>query len=89
MAATLAAVDEVVDLSHIYQAIDPGAHRYRLRSMVAYYSAHYQAFVSMPDLNAWVLLDDAVVSRVGSWAEVVHKCEAGRIQPSVLFFTAA
>jgi len=26
---------------------------------------------------------------VGSWADVKQKCEAGRIQPSVLFYEAA
>ena len=38
------------------------------------------------DLGAWLMFDDAAVSRVGAWADVQRKCEAGRIQPSVLFY---
>ena len=89
IAATLRQVQEGLDLAALYGGLDPGAHHYRLRSMVAYYGAHYQAFVFMPDLQRWVLLDDAAVSSVGGWGDVVRKCEAGRIQPSVLFYEAA
>jgi len=32
------------------------------------------------------MFDDAVVTKAGGWEEVVAKCEAGRIQPSVLFY---
>ena len=35
------------------------------------------------------MFDDASASAVGSWAEVRARCEAGRIQPSVLFYEAA
>jgi hypothetical protein len=34
------------------------------------------------------MFDDARVTRVGAWADVRCKCEAGRIQPSVLFYEA-
>ena len=61
---------------------------YRLRSMVCYYGAHYQAFVRQPDSGAWLLLDDATISDVGSWDLVRSKCEKGHIQPAVLFFEA-
>ena len=66
-------------------------HRYRLRSMACYYGSHYSAFVLMP-LPAglrWVMFDDESVSLVGGWQDVIVKCEAGRIQPSVLFYEQA
>ena len=89
ISATLAAVEDSLDLGELYRGLEPGAHRYRLCSMVAYYGAHYQAFVFVPDLQRWLLFDDAAVSSVGGWGDVVRKCEAGRIQPSVLFYEAA
>ena len=75
-----------VDLHAVYRGVNPGQHVYRLRSLVCYYGAHYFAFVLLPELGAWVMFDDTRVSRVGSWADVRRKCEAGRIQPSVLFY---
>ena len=78
-----------VDLGEVYQGVERGAHRYRLRSMVCYYGQHYQALVLVPDAGGWLMFDDTRVSRVGAWADVRRKCEAGRIQPSVLFYEAA
>ena len=78
-----------VDLGEVYQGAERGAHRYRLSSMVCYYGQHYQALVLVPDAGGWLMFDDMHVSRVGSWADVRRKCEAGRIQPSVLFYEAA
>ena len=65
-----------------------GTLRYRLRSMVCYYGQHYQALVLVPEAGGWLMFDDTRVARVGGWAEVLRKCEAGRIQPSVLFYEA-
>ena len=59
---------------------------YRLRAMVCYYGQHYSAFVLAPETGGWLLFDDASVSRVGGWPDVLVKCQAGRIQPSVLFY---
>lgn len=75
-----------MDLAEFYEGVHPGAVIYRLRSMVCYYGAHYSAFVWADDLAAWLMFDDAHVSRVGSWTDVQRKCEVGRIQPSVLFY---
>ena len=47
---------------------------------------YYQALLLLPDTKRWTLVDDASVSDVGSWAAVRHKCQLGRIQPSMLFF---
>ena len=54
--------------------------------MVCYYGEHYQALILLPATESWMLFDDASVSHVGSWADVRRKCQAGRIQPSMLFF---
>ncbi|KAL4433796.1 hypothetical protein ABPG75_000237 [Micractinium tetrahymenae] len=89
IAATLAAIDEEVDLGEVYQGAEPGAHRYRLRSMVCYYGQHYQALVLVPEAGGWLMFDDTRVARVGGWEAVRRKCEAGRIQPSMLFYEAA
>jgi len=77
-----------VDLGEVYQGAERGAHRYRLRSMVCYYGQHYQALVLVPEAGGWLMFDDTRVTRVGAWADVRRKCEAGRIQPSVLFYEA-
>ena len=72
----------------LLQGLPHSQHRYRLRSMVCYYGSHYSALVLLPALGGerWVLFDDARVSTVGSWADVLQKCEVGRIQPALLFF---
>ena len=77
-----------VNLADFYEGVPPGTPHYVLRSVVCYYGAHYSAFVWAADSRAWLLFDDTRVSRVGSWADVRRKCEAGRIQPSVLFYEA-
>ena len=67
-----------------------GPVRYRLRSMACYYGRHYFACVLLPGAKQqprWVLVDDARLSVVGSWAEMLRKCEEGRIQPSVLLYS--
>ncbi|BDA44359.1 probable inactive ubiquitin carboxyl-terminal hydrolase 54 at C-terminar half [Coccomyxa sp. Obi] len=79
---TLSAVHEEVDLAHIYKAQE--SRLYRLRSMVCYYGAHYHAFVHTE--GRWIMFDDANTSVVGDWNAVLHKCQLGKIQPSVLFF---
>lgn len=78
-----------VDLHAVYRGPVPGQYVYRLRSMVCYYGAHYFAFVLLPDTDRWVMFDDTRVSGLGTWGEVRRKCEAGRIQPSVLFYESA
>ncbi|GAB4821097.1 hypothetical protein N2152v2_008143 [Parachlorella kessleri] len=92
IAATLAALDERVDLAALYEGLLPGQHVYRLRSLVCHAGGPQRcccAFVLLPELGVWVLLEGGgKASRVGSWAELRRKCEAGRIQPSVLFYEA-
>ena len=70
----------------VFLGIGAGVHLYQLRSMVCYYGEHYQALILLPATQRWVLFDDAHVNPVGTWADVRRKCQAGRIQPSMLFF---
>ena len=70
----------------MYQGLEEGTAVYRLSSMVCFTSKHYMALVQRPDTGAWLLLEDAEVSHIGSWAEVRSKCEERRLQPNVLFF---
>ncbi len=79
-----------VDVGEVYSGLPRGQHRYALRSMVCYYGAHYEALVLVPEAGGacWLKFDDKSVSRVGDWQAVRRKCEAGRIQPSVLFYEA-
>ncbi|KAK9808880.1 hypothetical protein WJX72_005660 [[Myrmecia] bisecta] len=86
--ATLQTIQEVVDLSTVYAGLPPTAYLYRLHSMVCYYGAHYHAFVQSSKSGQWLMFDDATINVVGSWKDVVSKCQLGKIQPSVLFFTA-
>ena len=76
-----------IDLHEVYGS-EEARHRYRLRSMVCYYGSHYQALVlvPLPGGSSWLLFDDEAVSLIGGWQDVIVKCEAGRIQPSVLFY---
>lgn len=63
--------------------------------MVAFYTIYavwsvttvnsYIAFVLMSN-SLWYMFDDAHILCVGLWADVVNRCELGRIQASVLFF---
>ena len=78
-----------IDLRNVYRGVPPDTPPYRLRSMVAYYGQHYMALVRLPELGGrWAMFDDSSVTAVGGWAEVRQRCEAGRVQPSVLFYEA-
>lgn len=44
---------------------------------VAYYGAHYAAFVCSSDQRVWRYVDDASVRVVGSWQDVKAQCERG------------
>lgn len=75
----------------MYEGLLPGAHVYRLRSLVCYYGAHHQAFVLVPEAGSagsWVMVDGARATRIGTWADVRRKCVSGRIMPTLLFFEA-
>ncbi len=73
---------QAVNLGAIYCGL--GEQRYRLKSMVCFYGAHYHAFVW--NAGRWFTFDDSEITAVGSWRAVVKKCGLGRIQPAVLLF---
>ncbi len=76
-----------MDIGQVFLGLEEGQFAYALTSMVCFYGAHYFAFVWSAAADAWLLFDDAHISRVGGWDAVTGKCFLGRIQPSVLFFT--
>ena len=76
-----------LDLRAVYAGEGAPA-RYRLRSLACFHGHHYSAFVLPEGGEGWVLLDDAQVRAVGDWAQVLSECEAGNLQPSVLFFAS-
>lgn len=69
-----------------WMCLQVGDTTFKLTSAVAYYGQHYMAFVFNTKLNTWLMFDDASVSAVGTWQDVINKCQAGRIQPGVLFY---
>lgn len=93
IAGTLALVDTLLDPKQIFAGGNcPGNMPiYALHGMFCYYGQHYFAFINRgpiaPDMeDEWVMFDDATVLTVGNWGQVIAKCRAGRIQPSVLFY---
>lgn len=85
---TLDVVDTEVTLDDLYDSSASRGDRgsYRLHSMFCYYGQHYHAFIHKEEVQKWVMFDDAQVSSVGTWQDVIQKCTAGRIQPLVLFY---
>ena len=67
-----------LDLAALYPNAEPGAHVYRLRSLVCCSGAHHQAFVLVPELKRWLLFDDTRVANIGTWADVRRKVRRGK-----------
>ncbi|GIL47747.1 hypothetical protein Vafri_3928 [Volvox africanus] len=93
IAGTLSLVDTILDLKEVFAGSNcPGnMPTYALHGMFCYYGQHYFAFINRGPLEPestqeWVMFDDATVLAVGNWSQVIAKCRAGRIQPSVLFY---
>lgn len=74
-----------IHLEHVFHGVNEKL-PYRLRSMVAYSSSHYFAFVMSEEIHEWLLLDDTVISLVGQWADVVEMVINKGLQPSLLFY---
>lgn len=66
-----------LDLADVYVNVPRGRYMYHLRSMVGYYGQHYMAFALMTD-GAWHLCDDARITQIGQWPDVVKKCTLGQ-----------
>lgn len=80
-------IQEAVDINRLYAGgVVTSNTTYQLSSAVAYYGQHYMAFVKNSKAGKWLLFDDAKVSEVGTWQDVIKKCISGKIQPSVLFY---
>ena len=85
LTSAMASLQDEIFLEHVFC----GLHQelpYQLKSMVAYSSSHYYAFVLSEEVNLWLLLDDAVISPVGKWSDVVRTVLAKKLQPSLLFY---
>ena len=74
-----------LDISDMHAQLHPGKHVCHLHNMVCYNAQHYMAFISMPD-GTWHAFDDARITHIGLWPDVVRKCTDGRIQASVMFY---
>ena len=88
IAALLAVVPMSLDLRQLYAGV-VSSRPYRLRAVVCFYGQHYVLIGYNARIKLWVQYDDSSVKVVGTWADVVHKCRSGRIQPHVIFYEAA
>ncbi|XP_039062565.1 uncharacterized protein LOC120207108 isoform X3 [Hibiscus syriacus] len=87
IAATLAALNNEIDISVLYRGLDP-KNKHNLVSVVCYYGQHYHCFAYSHDHERWIMYDDKTVKVIGGWADVLTMCERGHLQPQVLFFEA-
>ena len=78
---------QVVDLSQIYGGMNV-PRVYRLCTMVCFYGGGHYTTMVIKD-GQWYSFDDSRVIKVGHWHDVIKKCEAGKLQPSVLRFEAS
>jgi hypothetical protein len=64
--------------------------RYQLQGLVLYYEQHFTSAelrqVAGKSDMSWLTADDALVTDVGDWQEVVEKCWLGNNHPRLLFY---
>eukprot|EP00041_Stephanoeca_diplocostata_P030031 m.899018 g.899018 ORF g.899018 m.899018 type:complete len:705 (-) comp23677_c0_seq2:167-2281(-) len=60
---------------------------YTLVGVVCYYGQHYATFVCDVRTQTWTMFDDALVKVVGSWLDVVARCQSARWQPQLLVYS--
>lgn len=70
-----------------YPQVEKNSTIFKLTSAVAYCGLHYVAFVFYPQLQEWLQFDDAIVRDEGTWQGVISKCVAGKLRPTLLFYT--
>ena len=60
--------------------------KYQLTAMVCYYGHHYMAIAASASLKCWLFFDDKRVTRIGTWADVIQRCDraAGRARAGVV-----
>jgi ubiquitin C-terminal hydrolase len=62
---------------------------YELRGVVLFYGKHYNAAVLSGRRIAervWRVFDDSLVRDVGAWDNVLSRCVAGHLHPTLLFY---
>lgn len=78
---------QAIDLSQVFRGVQQSQRRYTPTNLVCFYGQHYMAFASID--GDWVSIDDTYCSPVGKWAGVGSKCQRGKLQPSVVFYTTS
>ncbi|GAB5362649.1 hypothetical protein AAMO2058_000815700 [Amorphochlora amoebiformis] len=61
-------------------------HDLALSGMICYYGRHYFATFRDSMSKKWLLLNDKSISVLGSWKDVIRRCEAGKWQPTMAFY---
>jgi len=59
---------------------------FELSGLVCYYGKHFNAFSKIGTTDTWSCFDDTVFQTVGYWNNVIHKCQAGKLLPFVLWY---
>ncbi|KAH3767892.1 inactive ubiquitin carboxyl-terminal hydrolase 54 [Pelomyxa schiedti] len=54
--------------------------------MICFWRNHYNCFFWKKQMHSWLSFDDSLVTYVGEWASVQHRCLLGHLHPSVLFY---
>lgn len=90
--AILAATGEQLDLSHLYLGFNPASSSYQLGALLCcgqdQLAGSCCAFLLDPSSGRWMTTGGGSLIPVGSWAAVMRRCEADRMQPSLLFYVA-
>lgn len=92
-------MDEVLNLATVFSHVSAKASRHgkfhpnlekrcRMRGMICYYGRHFCSFMREGNTENWLVLDDTMVKPVGVFADVVHKCYKGALQPCLIFYEA-
>eukprot|EP00656_Telonema_subtile_P055968 TRINITY_DN8834_c0_g1_i5.p1 TRINITY_DN8834_c0_g1~~TRINITY_DN8834_c0_g1_i5.p1 ORF type:complete len:782 (-),score=256.04 TRINITY_DN8834_c0_g1_i5:220-2565(-) len=90
-------MDEVLNLATVFSHVSSRARiskgnnaekRCRMRGMICYYGRHFCSFMREGATENWLVLDDTMVKPVGVFADVVHKCYKGALQPCLIFYEA-
>ena len=75
-----------INLSKIYKVSgDTQAASYVMRGMIVYYGRHYWAYFYSQKFDAWFQFDDAKITRVGNFTDVVEKCVRAKAIPRTIF----
>ena len=59
---------------------------YEIQAIICFYASHYKAFVYSLEIEAWVLINDKEVSKIGTFGDMRQAMLAGHLLPNVLFY---